>query len=130
MESNIRAPVFVNLLNSLQKSDKMLCKPRILSFFLTRSINSIKHEHLCKILYYMDQLLGFGTYRIRAMSFCKACKHSLVVWLYRAHTSALSSIYTTILCVRAAKPLAKLGDKFQIINWLSLKFGQVLEFWC
>ena len=29
----------------------MLGKPRILSFFPTRLINSIKHEHSCKILY-------------------------------------------------------------------------------
>ena len=29
----------------------MLGKPRILSFSQTRLINSIKHEHLCKILY-------------------------------------------------------------------------------
>ena len=32
--SNIRAPVLLNLLNLLQKSDKMLSKPRILSLFL------------------------------------------------------------------------------------------------
>ena len=29
----------------------MLGKPRILSLFPTRLINSIKHEHSCKILY-------------------------------------------------------------------------------
>ena len=29
----------------------MLGKPRILSFFPTCLINSIKHEHSCKILY-------------------------------------------------------------------------------
>ena len=34
IESNIRALVLLYLLNSLQKSDKMLGKPHILSFFL------------------------------------------------------------------------------------------------
>ena len=34
----------------------MLGKPRILSLFPTRSINSIKHEHSCKILYLMSKL--------------------------------------------------------------------------
>ena len=43
--------VLLNLLNSLRKSDKMLGMPRILSLFLTNLINSIKHEHSCKILY-------------------------------------------------------------------------------
>ena len=51
IESNTRALVLLNLLNSLRKRDKMLGKPRILSFSPTRSINSIKHEHSCKILY-------------------------------------------------------------------------------
>ena len=32
-ESNIRAPVLLNLLYSLRKSDKMLSKPRILLLF-------------------------------------------------------------------------------------------------
>ena len=40
----------MNLLNSLRKSDKMLGKPRILSLFPI-SLNSIKHEHSCKIRY-------------------------------------------------------------------------------
>ena len=34
VESNIPASVLLNLLNSLQKSDKMLGKPHILSLFL------------------------------------------------------------------------------------------------
>ena len=34
IESNIRALVLLNLFNSLQKSDKMLDTPRILSLFL------------------------------------------------------------------------------------------------
>ena len=34
MESNVPAPVLLNLLNLFQKSDKMLGKPRILSLFL------------------------------------------------------------------------------------------------
>ena len=42
MESNIRALELLNLLNSLRKRDKMLGKPRILSLFPTRLINSIK----------------------------------------------------------------------------------------
>ena len=48
IESNIRAPVLLNLSNSLRKKDKMLGKPRILSLFLNL-FN--KHEHSCKILY-------------------------------------------------------------------------------
>ena len=51
IESNIRAPVLLNLLNLLQKSDKMLDKPRIVSLFHNCLINSIKHENSCKILY-------------------------------------------------------------------------------
>ena len=47
----ICAPVLLNVLNLLRKSDKMQGKPHILSFFPTRLINSIKHEHSCKILY-------------------------------------------------------------------------------
>ena len=35
IESNVRAPVLFNLLNSLWKSDKMLGKPCILSLFLS-----------------------------------------------------------------------------------------------
>ena len=41
----------MNLLNSLRKRGKTLGKPRILSLTPTRLINSIKHEHSCKILY-------------------------------------------------------------------------------
>ena len=50
IESNIRALVLVNLLNSLRKRDNIIGKPRISSFFPTRLINSVKHEHSCKIL--------------------------------------------------------------------------------
>ena len=39
----------------MRKRDKMLGKPRILSLFQTRFINSIKHEHSCKILYENEQ---------------------------------------------------------------------------
>ena len=57
IESNIRVPVLLNLLNSLRKRDKMLGKPRILSLF--RLINSIKHEHSCKILHIvLQQYMG------------------------------------------------------------------------
>ena len=43
----------MNLLNSVQKKDKMLGKPRIVSLFpqLIFPKNSIKHEHSRKILY-------------------------------------------------------------------------------
>ena len=34
----------------------MLDKPRILSLSLTRLINSIKHEHKCKILYIYETI--------------------------------------------------------------------------
>ena len=48
MESCIRAPVLLNLLNSLGK-------PRILSFSPTRLINSVIHQHSCKIFYVIDK---------------------------------------------------------------------------
>ena len=38
----------------------MLDKPRILSLSPTRLINSIKHEHSCKILYLLSLLLSVG----------------------------------------------------------------------
>ena len=44
------ATVLLNLLNSLLKSDKILCKPHILSLFLNM-FDSVIHEHSCKILY-------------------------------------------------------------------------------
>ena len=50
IESCIRAPVLLNVLNSLGKSLRCSAKPRIL-FSPTRLINSIIHEHSCKILY-------------------------------------------------------------------------------
>ena len=46
------AHVLLNLLNKLGKRDKMRGLPSILSLFRATSlINSIKHEHSCKILY-------------------------------------------------------------------------------
>ena len=45
------APVILNLLNLSRKRDKMLLKPHILSLSPTRLMNSIKHEHACRILY-------------------------------------------------------------------------------
>ena len=51
IEYNTRAPVLLNFSNSLRKRDKILGKPRIYLFFLTHIINSIKHEHSCKIPY-------------------------------------------------------------------------------
>ena len=44
----------------------MLGKPRILSVSPTRLINSIKHEHSCKILYFNDVVLT----RIDKVFFC------------------------------------------------------------
>ena len=51
IESNIRAHVLINLLNSLRKRDRMLGKPRIYLFPQTRFIYPVKHEHSCKILF-------------------------------------------------------------------------------
>ena len=53
IKSHSRAPVLLNLLNSLRKIDKMLDKSCfcIKYLFSTRLINSTKHEHSCKILY-------------------------------------------------------------------------------
>ena len=44
-ESNIPAPVILNLSTLLQKSDKILCKPCIYLILPTCLINSIKHEY-------------------------------------------------------------------------------------
>ena len=50
IESNIRALVLLNLLNSLREKDKMLDKPCIL-FLSHNSLNKFnKNEHSCKIL--------------------------------------------------------------------------------
>ena len=51
IKSCIRAPVLLNLLNSMGKTDKMLGKASHLMFSPTCSINSIIHKHSCKILY-------------------------------------------------------------------------------
>ena len=51
IESNIRALVLLNLLDSLRKKDKMFGKPRILSLFPNSFNKFNKHEHSCKILY-------------------------------------------------------------------------------
>ena len=45
----IHAPVLLNLLNSLQKSDRMLGKPQILLLSPTSLINPIEHEHSCTV---------------------------------------------------------------------------------
>ena len=47
MESNIRAPGLLNLLSLLQKSDKMLGKPHLLSHF-TLSLQVSFADNLCK----------------------------------------------------------------------------------
>ena len=49
--TNIHAPVLLNVLNSLQKRDKMLGKPCILSFSQTCLVNLITLTGLCMILY-------------------------------------------------------------------------------
>ena len=64
IESNIRAPVLLNLINSLRKSVKILGKPRIYFFSPTPSINSIKQEHSCKILYVSCKLILWCTLKI------------------------------------------------------------------
>ena len=51
IESNIRAPVLLNLFNSLQKVIECLASLPFYPFTPTRLINSIKQEHTCKILY-------------------------------------------------------------------------------
>ena len=51
IESNFDALVLLNLLNSLQKRDKMLNKARIYLFSPTHLMNLIKHEHSYKILF-------------------------------------------------------------------------------
>ena len=59
IESRIRAPVLLNLLNSLRKRGKMLDKPSIYLVSITRLINSIKHEHSCNILYLCSCIIEF-----------------------------------------------------------------------
>ena len=49
--SYMSARVLLNLLNSLRKRDKMLCKPCIYLFFATSLINPIIQEHECHILF-------------------------------------------------------------------------------
>ena len=49
----IRAPVLLNLLNCWEKTIRCSAQPCILSFSPTYLINSIIHEHSCKILYVM-----------------------------------------------------------------------------
>ena len=53
-KSNIVAPVLLNF-DSLQKSDKMLGKPHILSLFPTHFINSIKQDPLFKAIERLHQ---------------------------------------------------------------------------
>ena len=53
IESNIRALVLLNLLNSLRKSDEMLGKPRILSFYLNSLNKFNKTRALMLDLLYM-----------------------------------------------------------------------------
>ena len=51
------------------KSDKMLGKPQMIHFPPTHLINSIKHDHLCKILYllYITKMTVLG---VKMSIFC------------------------------------------------------------
>ena len=51
IESNIHAPVLLNLSNLLRKRVKCEACREFYLFFATSLINSIEHEHSCKILY-------------------------------------------------------------------------------
>ena len=62
-ESNIRALVLLNLLNSLRKRDKMLGKPRILSLFpnlFNKFIN--RSTHVRSNMNMRDKLTGRVTH--------------------------------------------------------------------
>ena len=61
MESNIRAPVLLNLLNSLRKRDKMLGKPRILSLFLNL-FNTINKNTITQVRSSMSCYMVQGHY--------------------------------------------------------------------
>ena len=50
----------IEFIKLVAKRGKMLGKPRILSLFPTRLINSIKHEHSCKILYVICTVASAG----------------------------------------------------------------------
>ena len=58
IESNIRAPVLLNLLNSLQKEIKCSASLAFYLFSPTRLINSVKHEHSCKVLYVINNVMA------------------------------------------------------------------------
>ena len=86
------AHVLLNLLNELGKRDKMLGKPRILSlfpnslaslalylFFPTRLINSIKHEHSCKILYV------FSNFDTSCFNYSYYCQNISLIDIYREY---------------------------------------------
>ena len=51
IEACIRAPVLLNLLDTLGKTDKMLGTASHLILSPTRLINSVIHEHSCKVVY-------------------------------------------------------------------------------
>ena len=58
MSCDIRAPVLLNLLNSMRKRDKMLDKPRILSLsqtclihLISISLNLIVSVNFCSIIF-------------------------------------------------------------------------------
>ena len=55
MTSKTRAPVFLNISNSLQKSNKYSATLAVYLFLQTLFINSIGQEHSCKILYFQRQ---------------------------------------------------------------------------
>ena len=77
--SSISALVLLKLLSSLRKKDKMKCSASLAfyRFSLTRLINSIKHEHSCKIFYIAPLDTSFwtlkgGPYKImyQALALC------------------------------------------------------------
>ena len=55
VESNIWAPVLLNLLNLLRKVIKCSASLAFYHFSPTRLINLIKHEHSLKILYVFQE---------------------------------------------------------------------------
>ena len=52
IDSNIRGPILLSLLNSLEKAMKCLASLTNYRLSPTHLINSVKHEHSSKILYY------------------------------------------------------------------------------
>ena len=77
IESNVFAPVLLNVLNSLQKEIKCSTSLAFDLFSPTELINSIKHEHLCKILC-LSQDINSG----RDITLCITIYKPLVVYVF------------------------------------------------